>query len=266
MKKMIILSCVMATWLLTVVGCSSDEPVQPLPEQSDVARTMPEYDMSLPDGVEAVDLGLSVKWATCNFGANHPMEYGGHFAWGDPSGALWSGEGIVIEDGYYSWNSDLYGGNPPRSMEIAGTKQDVVAMHWGNGWRMPTMQQAAELCNYCTWTLKQQDGHKFYHVTGPNGNSIDLPLCGTYGDSGDLNHPYRFSSGPFAQEAVGYYWTSTIASQSVDRSNIGYKVKPDVYLAWAFILNSNRGDITHEGKFLPELRCVHMTIRPVHHK
>ena len=28
---------------------------------------------------EAVDLGLSVKWATCNVGANTPEEYGEYY-------------------------------------------------------------------------------------------------------------------------------------------------------------------------------------------
>lgn len=35
---------------------------------------------------EAVDLGLSVKWATCNVGATSPQELGGLYGWGDVSG------------------------------------------------------------------------------------------------------------------------------------------------------------------------------------
>ena len=35
------------------------------------------------DSHEAVDLGLSVKWATMNVGANAPEEYGDYFAWGE---------------------------------------------------------------------------------------------------------------------------------------------------------------------------------------
>ena len=30
-----------------------------------------------------VDLGLSVKWATCNLGAQKPEDYGYYFAWGE---------------------------------------------------------------------------------------------------------------------------------------------------------------------------------------
>ena len=32
---------------------------------------------------EAVDLGLSVKWASFNVGATKPEEYGGYYAWGE---------------------------------------------------------------------------------------------------------------------------------------------------------------------------------------
>ena len=30
-----------------------------------------------------VDLGLSVKWATCNVRASQPQEYGDYYAWGE---------------------------------------------------------------------------------------------------------------------------------------------------------------------------------------
>ena len=36
-------------------------------------------------GHECVDLGLSVKWATCNVGADSPEDYGDYFAWGETS-------------------------------------------------------------------------------------------------------------------------------------------------------------------------------------
>ena len=35
------------------------------------------------NGHEYVDLGLSVKWATCNVDAQLPEDYGGYYAWGD---------------------------------------------------------------------------------------------------------------------------------------------------------------------------------------
>ena len=35
------------------------------------------------DGVEAVDLGLSVKWANMNVGAKKASGFGTYFAWGE---------------------------------------------------------------------------------------------------------------------------------------------------------------------------------------
>ena len=35
------------------------------------------------NGHEYADLGLSVKWATCNMGAENPWDYGDYFAWGE---------------------------------------------------------------------------------------------------------------------------------------------------------------------------------------
>ena len=47
-----------------------------------------------PEGVEAVDLGLSVLWASCNVGAESPEEYGGYYAWGE-----------IEEKAEYDWST-----------------------------------------------------------------------------------------------------------------------------------------------------------------
>ena len=49
------------------------------------------------DHVHAVDLGLSVKWACCNIGANSPEEYGGYYAWGE------SEEKDYYDSSTYTW-------------------------------------------------------------------------------------------------------------------------------------------------------------------
>ena len=38
---------------------------------------------TLPGNYEFVDLGLSVKWASCNIGAEIPYEFGDYYAWGE---------------------------------------------------------------------------------------------------------------------------------------------------------------------------------------
>lgn len=48
-------------------------------------------EVTQPKKDDCVDLGLSVKWATCNIGASKPEEYGRYFAWGDVVGQTWNG-------------------------------------------------------------------------------------------------------------------------------------------------------------------------------
>ena len=38
------------------------------------------------NGYDAIDLGLSVRWAACNIGASSPEDFGSFYAYGDPTG------------------------------------------------------------------------------------------------------------------------------------------------------------------------------------
>ena len=113
----------------------------------------------------AVDLGLSVKWASWNVGAAKPEEYGGYFGWADPTG-------LKISQS----NNDYPGANPPRN--ICGTEYDAAHVHWGGSWRLPTREEQLELVNNCEWTKATLNGIQGYRVTGSNGNSIFLPAAG----------------------------------------------------------------------------------------
>ena len=48
-----------------------------------ISMIAPSENVDSHNGHEYVDLGLSVKWATCNVGATKPEEYGDYFAWGE---------------------------------------------------------------------------------------------------------------------------------------------------------------------------------------
>ena len=109
---------------------------------------------------EYVDLGLSVKWATCNIGASKPENPGNYFAWGetkkkqDYSRVNWSGR---------------------------SSNKDAAKVIWKGKWRMPTASEAEELKTKCTWQYKTQNGMKGYLVTSNiNGASIFLPAAGNY--------------------------------------------------------------------------------------
>ena len=139
----------------------------------------------------AVDLGLSVKWASVNVGATSEKDFGNYYAWG---------ETVDKPDGtYYSW--DTYGvfagiGTDDESRDAAiadlfdedlhlKSKYDVAHVQWGGSWRMPTNEEFTELSEKCTWEMVPADHDTWsadnpggWKVTGPNGNSIFIPAAG----------------------------------------------------------------------------------------
>lgn len=134
------------------------------------------------NGHTAVDLGLSVRWASCNVGASSPEDCGDYFAWGE----------VAPKDDYspdnYQFSRKAIGD------DIASTSHDVARELWGDAWRMPTMYEFDELLTECTWkwTVRKRKGSlrlsRGYKVTGPNGNSIFLPAAGCYIGSRILGH------------------------------------------------------------------------------
>ncbi|MBQ9475835.1 MAG: hypothetical protein IJU69_06260 [Bacteroidales bacterium] len=92
---------------------------------------------------EAVDLGLSVKWRSCNLGATGPYGYGEAYSWGETSEPL-SGEK------YDKYNKD--GGSV-----ILSKEDDSAHYRMGGYWRMPTLEEALELKNNCEITYRSYD-------------------------------------------------------------------------------------------------------------
>lgn len=223
----------------------------------------PTEKIAKPDCLAQVDLGLSVNWANCNLGSKTVEGFGGHYAWGDPTGKLWSGQGIRpnLETRIYSWDTDNYGGNNPPS-NISGSALDIVTANWGDEWRMPTYTEAKELCERCQWKLRTYGDIKRYEVIGPNGNSIIIPLAGMYGD----DPSNRFYAGPHGTNEMGYYWTSTICpTPTIEPYSIRtYGIQSSVKTAWMFYCDSNQDDLTVSDMFVDYLRAFHMSIRAVH--
>ena len=158
---------------------------------------------------EAVDLGLSVKWATCNVGATKPSEYGTYFPWGD-----------IDKEGYANYNWDRYEYcNGTKSTltkyciskshgtidnkTVLDLEDDAAFMYWGGKWRMPTYEEFSELCTACTWKWTTKDGIYGYSVTGDNGNSIFLPAAG-----------YIDNLTRTKVNTYGYYWSSSLSTGS----------------------------------------------------
>ncbi len=151
------------------------------------------YPLSFGDEHEYVDLGLTsgTLWATCNVGANKPLDAGLFFAWGDTEG-----HGSDPSDGYlfnwenYKW-AEVVGeetvftkyctdssrgkdGVTDGKYEL-DPEDDAAYVNWGIQWRTPSVQQWQELKDECTWTLTTIGDVNGYEVVGTNGNSIFLP-------------------------------------------------------------------------------------------
>lgn len=151
---------------------------------------------------EAVDLGLSVKWASCNVGAESPEDYGGYYAWGETK------EKSNYTASTYKYARDLDGDGEYHDNEsnwinigsnISGTSYDVAHVKWGGSWRMPTLSEIQELCNKCSWEWTSVNGVSGRKVTGPNGNSIFLPAAG-----------YRYGTEVDDRGSLGYCWSGTL--------------------------------------------------------
>ena len=130
------------------------------------------------NGHEAVDLGLSVRWATCNIGANNPEDFGDYFAWGETE----------PKDEYSRENYMFYDAlnkrtHIDRGMVISGTELDAARKLWGNDWRMPTQTEIEEFCDKCTGKWTNLNGVKGLLAIGRNGNRIFLPAAGVRYDS-----------------------------------------------------------------------------------
>ena len=157
-------------------------------------------------GHEYVDLGLSVKWATSNVGANKPEDYGDYFAWGETkpkSTYNWSTykwcRGSNDTQTKYNTKGSYGTVDNKKTLELS---DDAARANWGGAWRMPTDAEFAELREQCTWTWTTQNGVKGYKVTSKsNGNSIFLPAAG-----------YRNGSSLSSAGSYGYYWSSSLST------------------------------------------------------
>lgn len=125
-----------------------------------VGKTCSIVTEAFSEPMHAVDLGLSVKWCSCNLGATYPEEFGDYYVWGATS----------------VYSPDVYERSPGGGR---GPKYDIASIRLGDDWRMPSDSEWNELIQECSWTWTSQNGIDGYLVTSKtNGNSIFLPAAG----------------------------------------------------------------------------------------
>ena len=187
MKKLFILViCVVA---VLFASCEQDEPV------------------TLENGHTCVDLGLSVKWATCNVGASKPEDYGDYFAWGETQSKEY------YDWSTYKWSNGNHDNLTKYGMDsnygivdnkiILDKTDDAAAINWGGSWRIPTDAEMTELREQCTWTWTNQNGVNGYKVTSTkNSNSIFLPAAG-----------YRYDDSLCGIGSYGYFCVNSLDTE-----------------------------------------------------
>lgn len=161
-------------------------------------------------GDDAIDLGLSVKWASYNLGASVPEEVGDLFAWA---------ETVPRNSGHYNTSDYTYNDKLP-CQYISGTSYDAATVRKGGHWRMPTDEEAGELEHKCTRKEIIKNGIYGMQFTGPNGNSIFLPYTKS-------NHFCVINNKTvYIEEPIGYYWTGDSSTKS-DMSAIWFEFDND---------------------------------------
>lgn len=187
--------------------------------QKENAADKGEWD--LPDGFEAVDLGLSVKWGNYNLGANHPEDYGARFKWGESTPYYdiqsWDDFNVYGSDPickYLSkgendqWliakynNLSTYGEVDGRT--VLAQEDDAASVLLGIKWRIPTKSEWDELIEHCDWAHVYWKGAYGWKVSskidGYTDKWIFLPLlldCRT-GLQKDAKEDYYWSSNHYS--------------------------------------------------------------------
>ncbi len=146
---------------------------------------------------EAVDLGLSVKWASFNLGASDPEGYGDYYAWGEL--ACKDDIAAYTQSNYKFYENGEYTKYTVNGKMALDSEDDAATVCLGDHWRMPSREEYVELFNTSKTSSKwtTMNGVVGWEITSKaNGNSIFIPAGGQIHD-GRLD----------AQGQLAFAWT-----------------------------------------------------------
>ena len=212
MKKLLKLFLLFSVTLPVYVACSKENPSGGGSGKA-------------PASAVAVDLGLSVKWASCNVGASSQLEYGDYFAWGETSPKTeynynsykWNVGPTMFMTKYCADDECGYNGFKDNNVTL-DPEDDAAVVNWGGGWRTPTAAEWEELMEDCVWELGTLDGVYGARVSGKKSGYTDkwifIPAAGVWHPSDGTTKPqtvdYREATNMMAPGASGYYWSSSL--------------------------------------------------------
>ena len=215
---------------------------------------------------DCVDLGLAsgVLWAKYNIGTTEPTQLGSYYAWGETS----------TKKGYYSDNYKYYiwKGNDLKRItkyneedgkEVLELEDDAARANIGAGYRIPTKADWEELLEDCKWeavttTLSeiidpsQTKIIARWKVTGPNGNSIVLPMTSGFRADGWGVRPDNDT-----------YYTTANLYPPADELSDEYKYQKAVALTWPMFAKETSSGGIEEPSFKSIFRDFGVVVRPV---
>lgn len=208
----------------------------------DISATRGKY-----NGHEWVNLGLSVKWSSCNVGATYPYEYGNYYAWGEVTGY---DEGKKeFSESTYTWYEEGVGYTKygkAHNKYLLDAEDDAAKVNWGGNWRIPHPDEVAELMNNCymEWTNDYNgSGVKGIIVYKAKTTTDKGVYCGaskstTPSAKYDLNDTHIFlpAAGSFLDyqedDYTGTYLTSALGDDGQYRKNNSIGDKNDILEFW----------------------------------
>ena len=218
--------------------------------------------MPIPNN--CVDLGLDsgLLWAKCNMGTTDPTQPGDNYAWGETSTKK-----KYYSDNYKHFkvksNIEVLKYNEKDGKEVLDLNDDAANAYLGVGYRIPTKEDWEELLEDCEWeavttTLpeivdpSQKKVIARWKVTGPNGNSIVLPMTsGFRADGWGVKPDYDI------------YYTTANLYPPADELSDEYKYQKAVALTWPMFAKETSSEGIEEPSFKSIFRDFGVVVRPV---
>lgn len=191
----------------------------------------------VPSG--AVDLGLSVMWASCNLCdsgfASSPEAFGDYYEWGETEATTFShtnkwydlSKMVAYYSKYVSYSQRGYGDYDGKT--VLEDEDDAAHVILGGNWRIPTEFEWSELLENCTKTNLTINGIDGKLFTGPNGNSVFMPFAYMFtGDDSYYARAYYWSSSLYPSGSYPYYayCTDLNYAHNHDWRSQAYSIRP----------------------------------------
>lgn len=190
-------------------------------------------DVRKEDYHDYVDLGLpsGLLWATCNIGADSPVDKGEFYHWGGvKSIEITKGYDATIPY-YNSKDNSFEKYNHKDNLTTLEPNDDAGSVLWGGRWRMPTKDEIEELFKNTEMSLENNCAL----LVGKNDKKLYIPI------SGFCNGNNYYDS-----DTVVAFWSSTIDVNSDGFCN-PYEM--------SYFYESPKITIGYRGLTMP-IRCV----------